>query len=84
MVLAGTCSLRQHESSSRKYFFDYSLRKLIIHAIRRLGYNCEVCHQSLDGPQGLFACSSYCNPCALTKFRRNRDPYVEGTIRFYL
>ena len=67
-----------------KYIDEDILTYYYIHEFIHIGYNCEACHQALDGPQGLFACSSFCNPCALSKFRRDGDPFVEGTIRFYL
>lgn len=60
-------------------------RLFVLHALKKLGYNCTNCYAPLDGSEnGLFACTSLCTRCATTQFMKEGSPYVEGTIRFYL
>lgn len=61
-----------------------SQRGLVIHAIRRLGYNCSSCYIPLNGINGLFACTNICNTCAIKIFKDNNCPFVDGIVRFYL
>ena len=62
-------------------FISDNPRQLVVHAVRKLGFNCSVCYAPLEGPNGLFACTNTCTPCAVSKFKSIGAGYVEGTVR---
>ncbi len=78
------CQLKEFVPRFERYFNTYHPRKFVVHAIRRLGYLCLKCYTPLNGPNGIFACTTLCSSCALKKFTLQKEPYVSATIRFYL
>ena len=57
------------------------IRKLVIHNLCSLGYNCVRCCMPLTGPNGFFACTNLCTSCSLKTLRESGSrAYVDGTV----
>ena len=57
------------------------MRKLILHSLCSLGYNCVRCCMPLIGPNGFFACTNLCTSCSLKTIRESGSrAYVDGSV----
>ena len=58
-----------------------SMRKVVIHNLCSLGYNCVRCYVPLTGPNGFFACTNLCTSCSVKTLREaGSRAYVDGSV----